>query len=170
MKRTKRMMKLQALLFTLMLLGVLAIGATQAQGLFEVSLSPNGGSESSIPVTISGTSKIDSRSGRDIHVFWATTEPVSERTEVQLIDLTPNGFEPVEIMRPEGKFLLGVNNRTGLSDLTIQLINDSGVTTAQKRMIKDRVWRKVVDPKPGRYLLAVVGHPDWRCQITITTR
>jgi hypothetical protein len=46
--------------------------------------------------------------------------------EAELIDLRPSGFEAHEITRPQGRFLLGVNNRTGLTDLSPMLVNGSG--------------------------------------------
>ena len=91
-------------------------------------------------------------------------------SEVVIVSLLPTGFEPSEITHPEGKFLFGVNNRTGLSYLTFQLIDESGRGVGQKRVMQERIWRKVIEPKPGRYLLQVAGHPEWRCQITITAR
>jgi hypothetical protein len=88
--------------------------------------------------------------------------------EVVLINLTATGFEPDQITRPAGRFLFGVNNRSGLSDLTFQMVAESGSTTGQKRMIQEKLWRKVIEPQPGRYLLRVPGHPKWTCNITIT--
>jgi hypothetical protein len=87
--------------------------------------------------------------------------------EVELITLTPTGFEPDEITRPTGKFLFGVNNRSRLSDLTFRLLHESGASHGEKRMVREKVWRKVVDLPPGRYLLSVADHPEWRCPITI---
>jgi len=89
-------------------------------------------------------------------------------SDAVLVSLLPTGFEPSEITHPAGKFLFGVNNRTGLSDLRFQLIDESGRPAGEKRMVKEKVWRKLIEPKPGRYVLRVVGYPSWRCQLTIT--
>lgn len=91
-------------------------------------------------------------------------------SDVVIVCLLPTGFEPAELTHPEGKFLFGVNNRTGLSDVTFQLVHESGRRDEQKRVLEEKIWRKVIEPKPGRYLLRVAGHPEWRCEITITAR
>ena len=91
-------------------------------------------------------------------------------SDVVVTSLLPTGFEPAELTHPEGKFLFGVNNRTGLSDLTFQLVHESGRQEGRKRVLQERIWRKVIDLKPGRYLIQVTGHPEWQCQMTITAR
>jgi hypothetical protein len=87
---------------------------------------------------------------------------------VLLVSLLPTGFEPAEVTFPAGQILLGVNNRTGISDLSFQLTDDNGRPVGEKRMVKQKLWRKVIEPKSGRYVLHVVNHPSWRCEIIIT--
>ena len=94
----------------------------------------------------------------------------SSPAEVELIDLRPSGFEPHEITRPAGRFLLGVNNRTGLTDLSLVLANESGRSASSKRLSKVKTWREVLDLHPGRYELREATHRDWLCRITITER
>ncbi|HEV8431328.1 MAG TPA: hypothetical protein VGQ41_25735 [Pyrinomonadaceae bacterium] len=88
-------------------------------------------------------------------------------SDVLLVSLLPTGFEPSEVTHPAGKFLFGVNNRTGLDDLRFQLIDESGRPVGEKRMVKEKIWRKVIEPTAGRYVLRVVGHPSWRCELII---
>lgn len=90
--------------------------------------------------------------------------------EVELITLQNTGFEPAEFSRPTGRFLFGVNNRTSLSDLTFQLVNETGVVVAESRMVRVRVWRQVIDLPAGSYLVRVAGHPEWRCVFTISAQ
>jgi hypothetical protein len=87
---------------------------------------------------------------------------------VLMVSLLPTGFEPSELTHPAGKILLGVNNRTGLSDLRFQLTDENGRPVGEKRMVKEKIWRKVIEPKPGRYMLRVLGHPSWFCDVIIT--
>jgi hypothetical protein len=96
--------------------------------------------------------------------------PSSSPAEVELIDLRPSGFEPREITRPAGRFLLGVNNRTGLTDLSLVLANESGRSEGSKRLSRMKTWREVLDLQPGRYVLREATHSDWLCRITITER
>ena len=94
----------------------------------------------------------------------------TESTEVELTDLGVSGFEPLEITRPAGRFLLGVNNRTGLTDLSLILVHESGRSIGGKRLSKLKTWRQVFDLPPGRYELREANHRDWLCRITITER
>lgn len=99
-------------------------------------------------------------------------QPTAQTTpgDAELVTLRPSGFDPAEISRPSGRFLFGINNRTSFSDLTFQLIDRTGVVVAEHRMVRVRVWRKVINPPPGRYLVRVVGRADWRCAVTISPK
>jgi hypothetical protein len=92
-----------------------------------------------------------------------------QQSDVQLIDLTPRGFEPAEFTRAEGKFLLAVNNRSGVDGLSLQLTT-RGRSVEARRLLKTKTWRKAVTLSPGEYLLSVEGHPEWLCRITIGSR
>ena len=96
-----------------------------------------------------------------------TAQTPATSGEVELVTLTPRGFEPDELSRPAGKFLLGINNRSGLPELTFSIIRENGSAHATKRMTRQKVWREVVDLQPGHYLLRVLNHPEWKCPITI---
>jgi hypothetical protein len=94
-----------------------------------------------------------------------------ERIEAELIKIGPNGFEPAEITRAEGRFLLAIENRSGLGEITLLLNREDGNTrflipTRKKR----HAWRDVIAPRPGSYVLTEANHPYWRCLITITAR
>lgn len=94
-----------------------------------------------------------------------------ERLEAELITIRPTGFEPASITRPRGKFLLAVNNRTGLDEVSLQLDSQAGARQDSVRLSrKHHGWRKLVDLPPGRYVLRETNHPDWVCHITISAR
>ena len=38
----------------------------------------------------------------------------------------PDGFQPASLTRPAGRFLLAINNRSGLKELTFQLTREDG--------------------------------------------
>jgi hypothetical protein len=94
-----------------------------------------------------------------------------ERLEAEIITLHPTGFDPAGIERPRGRFLLGLDNRSGLDDIELQFTREGGgrmqVLGARR---KRSSWREVVNLPPGRYLLTEASHPDWECAITITDR
>lgn len=91
-----------------------------------------------------------------------------ERLEAEVITITPRGFEPAEIIRPAGRFLLAIQDTSRLKELTLRVSRETDgtqflVPTRKQR----RVWRDVVNPPPGRYVLTEANHPEWRCLITI---
>ena len=92
------------------------------------------------------------------------------QAETEVIELQDQGFTPAEIRRPQGRFLLAVNNRSSIPDLTFLLSRATGNAELQhqKRLTRVKTWRQVVDLKPGRYVLQVNDHPEWTCAVTIT--
>lgn len=91
--------------------------------------------------------------------------------EAEIVTVTPHGFEPLEITRPQGSFLLMIDNRSGLAISHPQLGRAAGERLRDITVPReDPNWSEVVDLPPGRYLLGEAGHPGWTCQITITPR
>ena len=87
----------------------------------------------------------------------------------EVLTLTPNGFEPGEISRPRGPFILRVANRTGLAELDLRLSREAGGAERPIRVRRSRPDRnEELDLEPGRYVLSEAGRPDWACRITIT--
>lgn len=97
--------------------------------------------------------------------------PAQNRLEAELITITPKGFDPPEIRRPMGRFFLLVENRSGASELNLQLNRVAGNKLNEIRLPKGRLsWRPLVDLTPGQYVLTESGRPNWRCNFTITAR
>jgi hypothetical protein len=109
---------------------------------------------------------ITKREGGDVRQM-----PATQRVEAELITLTPSGFEPSEINRTEGRFLLAVDNRSGIREITLRLERENGGRLQEIRLPIGKLdWRHWVDLPPGRYILAEAGHSEWICSITITSR
>jgi hypothetical protein len=94
-----------------------------------------------------------------------------ERREIELITIEPHGFEPAEITRPQGRFVLGLDNRSGLEDIHLRLERADGsrvpVLNSRKRRLS---WREEIDLPPGRYVIRETNQREWNCVITITSR
>jgi hypothetical protein len=91
--------------------------------------------------------------------------------ESELITITPHGFEPQEITRPQGRFLLMIDNRSGLATTSLSLTREAGPQTQEMRVPRESPnWSDIVDLPAGRYLLTETDHPRWSCQFTITAR
>jgi hypothetical protein len=92
----------------------------------------------------------------------------SERVESELITILPSGFQPTEITRPPGRFLLAVENRSGISAVVFQLDAEPGNRIFQVSRTWERAdWNEVLHLPPGRYVLTEASHPEWQCVITI---
>jgi hypothetical protein len=97
--------------------------------------------------------------------------PQSERIEAELITVTPNGFEPKEIVRPAGKFLIAIENRSGLKGLSMAIDSPSGNRVLNGTFPKEKLsLKQLADYQPGKYTLTEENHPEWICYITITEK
>jgi len=92
----------------------------------------------------------------------------SQPTEVELITLRPAQFEPAEITRAKGAFVLFVDDRSGRenSSLMLQRVNGERLRTVRVQRRKSQ-WNDVVDLTPGTYILQDANDSELRCQITI---
>lgn len=90
------------------------------------------------------------------------------KVETEIITLLPEGFEPSSITRPQGTFILLLDNRSGLTAVQINLDGDGGGRLRQKSIPReDPDWSDVLDLPPGDYLLTEADHPEWSCKINI---
>jgi len=91
--------------------------------------------------------------------------------QVELVTITPRGFEPAAITRPKGRFLLPVDNRSGLDEVTLRIDRVAGDRLHEARVPRKELdWSEVVDLTPGQYLLTEASHPQWVCRFTIAER
>ena len=93
------------------------------------------------------------------------------RLESELVTITPTGFEPRDITRPQGPFILAVDNRSGLEEVDLFLEQVTGtrlnVSLTRKRKL---AWRERIDLPLGTYVLKAANDASWRCRITIISR
>ena len=88
--------------------------------------------------------------------------------EVELVTLRPAGFEPSELTRPKGAFVLFVDDRSGRESslLLLQRANSERLRAINIQRKKSD-WNDVVDLTPGTYVLQDANRSELRCQITI---
>jgi hypothetical protein len=92
----------------------------------------------------------------------------ANRVEVVVVTVLPTGFEPNEIKRGPGKFLLAVDNRSNLRDLKLRLEDESGNVRHEHRIHGGKLdSREPLDLPTGRYLLKVINQKEWVCRIEI---
>jgi hypothetical protein len=98
-------------------------------------------------------------------------DPRKEQLEAELVTITPTGFEPGEITRPQGRFLFAIDNRSGLEDVQMYLERETGArVNSSLTRTRKLAWRDVMDLPPGTYILRATFDESWRCRITITPR
>lgn len=120
---------------------------------------------------LSSDTRLDAagRAAPPLQAYTPVEAEGSRALEAEIITLRRTGFEPAEITRPRGRFLLGVNNRSGREVGGLRLEREDGSAQPQsRRWLASR--RDELDLPPGRYFLSVDGSPDWACVITITPR
>lgn len=92
-----------------------------------------------------------------------------QHIDAVVVTLQPTGFEPKEINRARGLFLLVVDNRSNNPDITLRLDHESGRREHEERVNGGRIdWQKPFDLHPGNYVLSEASHPNWVCNIRIT--
>jgi hypothetical protein len=91
-----------------------------------------------------------------------------ERIEVELITVTPQGFEPAEVTRPHEPFILAVHNNSGAPTLSLQLDRVHGQRVSEVKLpLGGHRSHQRINPQPGEYVLSETNHPAWRCLIRI---
>jgi hypothetical protein len=102
-----------------------------------------------------------------------STSPAAGQSapQVERVTIRPTGFDPAEITRREGRFILAVDNRSGLRELTLRLADGDGHPLREVRVPREQLgWRLALEARAGSYVLTEAGHPDWVCRVTITAR
>lgn len=90
-----------------------------------------------------------------------------DEPQVVSLEVTPNGFEPIETTARRGKFLILLQNRTGRRDLSFYLVRESQERVAESDPQK-RDWKTHVQLGPGTYIMGETNHPEWRSIIRVT--
>ena len=88
--------------------------------------------------------------------------------EVEVVTITPDGFQPQEIVRPAGAFLLSVTNRSGVDSLSVRIETEQHGRLREKLLpLHTPYWREVINPPPGRYIITEANHPDWTLSVIV---
>jgi len=98
----------------------------------------------------------------------SSPDNAKQRIEGEIVGTTPHGFEPRQITREAGPFLLVLENNSGLS--AVSLLLNGGVGPPLRNALvrrEQRTWSDIVDLPPGTYTLREVTHPGWVCNITV---
>ena len=88
--------------------------------------------------------------------------------QAELVTVTPTGFEPSELTRPKGRFLLAIDNQSGLDEVEFYFERENAGRVNVPLGRRGKIaWREIVDLTPGTYILRATHDESWRCRITI---
>lgn len=97
------------------------------------------------------------------------TQSPQDSIKAELITITPTGFEPAELTRPKGRFLLAIDNQSGLDEVEFYFERETGgrinIPLSRRGKLE---WREIVDLTPGTYILRTTNDENWRCRLRIT--
>ena len=87
--------------------------------------------------------------------------------EVSLL-LRSNGFDPAEVRPPSHRFLLSIDNRSGVNDLTLRLNRADGTQVRELHVSgAGGDWSETIDLSAGTYTLSEANHSAWLCTIIV---
>jgi hypothetical protein len=91
--------------------------------------------------------------------------------KAEIITITPRGFEPMGITRSPGRFILLVENRSHLEEVTFRMDQENGDRLYEIHLPEEQPeWSQVIDLPPGLYVLSEANHSDWLSRLTITAK
>ena len=91
--------------------------------------------------------------------------------QAELITVTPTGFEPSELTRSKGRFLLAIDNQSGLDEVEFYFERETGGRVNVPLSRRGKIaWREIIDLTPGTYVLRATNDESWRCRIRITAQ
>jgi hypothetical protein len=100
---------------------------------------------------------------------WAQPD-VSTRPKQLQLQLRLNGLHPQSMTLEEGRYEIRLDNAVFLAAVDFQLDDEQGrrlgETNSRARKFRTR-QRLVVELRPGRHVLQVVGQPSWKTQLTV---
>jgi len=85
-----------------------------------------------------------------------------ERLEIETVTITPDGFEPQQLERTAGPFILSVTNQSGVDALNVLIETEQHSRFREKTLpLITPYWRERIDPPPGKYIITEENHPEW---------
>jgi len=107
----------------------------------------------------------------------APSQAQGPHVEAELITFRLSGFDPAEVRRPPGPFILEVENVSGVDLGTLRLESEQDAPQtparplAQARMQRERFnWTQTLELPPGSYILRRADDPAHVCRIVIAPR
>jgi len=91
-----------------------------------------------------------------------------QKLEIEAVTITPEGFDPQQLERTAGPFILSVTNQSGVDDLNVRIETEQHSRFSEKTLpLITPYWRERINPPPGHYIITEVNHPEWTLKLII---
>lgn len=114
-------------------------------------------------ITVSG------HSGKNVTSSVPTPQAKKDqKLEIEAVTITPDGFEPQQLERTAGPFVLSVTNQSGIDTLNVRIETEQHQRFREKSLpLLARYWRERIDPPAGKYVITEENHPEWMLTLII---
>jgi len=99
-----------------------------------------------------------------------TCHRLQESEDALQLIIGDGGFEPTQVTKRPGMFMLSADDRRSdkTQRLTLRLSRENGELLREIEVPAGAIdWAEGIDLPAGKYVLVVVGRPDWTCRIEI---
>lgn len=94
--------------------------------------------------------------------------PPPNLTQSLLLTVTPRGFDLKEITLPAVPFFLLVENRSGLSEMSLSFQVEGGPVIRTMRVQREDLdWAGLLVLAPGSYVISEASHPGQLCHLIV---
>lgn len=91
-----------------------------------------------------------------------------QKLEIEAVTITPEGFEPQQLERPAGPFILAVTNQSGFDALNVRIETKQHDRFSEKTLpLETPYWRERINPPSGKYIITEEHHPEWMLTLII---
>lgn len=91
-----------------------------------------------------------------------------QKLEIEVVTITPEGFEPQQLERPAGPFILAVTNQSGFDALNVRIETEQHDRFSEKTLpLETPYWRERINPPSGKYIITEEHHPEWMLTLII---
>jgi hypothetical protein len=118
------------------------------------------------PVEVTASAAIAVAAVTPVQGFTQGQRPTSVR-EAFLITITPDHIQPAQLTSSEGFFIIAIENRSGLENLSLRMTSKEGLIHQTDMPLLKTMWTGEFHLSKGTYELRESSHPDWVCTITV---
>src|ERR1700750_637125 len=91
-----------------------------------------------------------------------------QKLEIEAVTITPEGFDPQQLERTAGPFILSVTNQSGVDALNVRIETEQHERFREKSLpLVTPYWRERIAPPRGKDIIPEENHPEWTLTLII---